>query len=479
MIKKIIFTWCVFTLVSLPSVYAEIKLPEIISSNMVLQRGTEVSLWGWARSRELITIECSWLDKPIVVIADNKGNWSTTVKTTFSKEEQSINLSSYESRISLTNILFGEVWLCSGQSNMLMPLKGFSGQPVHGSNMAIANSFNKNLRLFKIPTQGSKSPSPYLLKSTSWEIASQESVWRFSAIGYFFGMQLQEILDVPVGIILAAKGGSSLQTWISREGLLKHQNIEDDIKKNGPTSYFNGMINPIIPYNIKGCLWYQGESNFTEPDLYKKILPEMVMDWRKRWDIGEFPFFFVQLPPYYYRQKEVCFNTAKNSAFMREAQLACVELIPNSGIVVTMDLGEKFMGHPPRKKEIADRLLFHSLNQVYGYTNVDAKSPVYSSFELLRNGMLLKFKNVERGLYKSGELTGFEIAGDDHVFYPASASIVNWKEVFVESDYVKNPKAVRYAWRNWIKGTLFEDSMLPVSSFRTDDWEYATIKSLE
>ena len=167
------------------------------------------------------------------------------------------------------------------------------------------------------------------------------------------------------------------------------------------------------------------------------------------------------------------FSSAENSAFIREAQLQCVELIPNSGIAIIMDIGDKFCIHPPKKKEVADRLLFNALNQTYGFGNVDGKSPVYESLEIKDGEILLSFRNAETGLYVFKELSGFEIAGEDKVFYPATATIVERKNVLVKSEKVSTPVAVRYAWRNWAKGTLYDTNLLPASSFRSDDWDDA------
>jgi len=233
------------------------------------------------------------------------------------------------------------------------------------------------------------------------------------------------------------------------------------------------MINPLIPYTIKGALWYQGESNRMEPENYKKLFPAMVKDWRTRWGIGDFPFYYVQIAPFMYGDNEV-FQTAGNSAFIRETQLQCLDLIPNSGMAVTMDIGDDYCIHPPKKMEVADRLLFNALNQTYGIKNVDGASPVFDSQEAKEGGLVLKFKNAETGLFAYDQLEGFEIAGEDKVFYPAEAQIVNRKELLVKSDKVPNPVAVRYAWRNWIVGTLYDANFLPASSFRTDNWEEAT-----
>ena len=315
-------------------------------------------------------------------------------------------------------------------------------------------------------------------KYTAWQQASPESAAVFSAIGYFFGKQLQEILDVPVGIIHSSWGGSFVEAWMSREVLSTYQkiNIEDANLENAnrvQTSLFNAMIHPLIPYTIKGVLWYQGEGNSSQPKNYKKLFPSMVKDWRTLWGIGDFPFYYVQIAPFLYGNKNA-FKTNENTAFMREAQLQCLDLIPNSGIAITMDIGDENSIHPPKKKEVADRLLFNALNLSYGYKTVGYAAPIVDAKSVKDGGINLKFKNTLTGLYSKDELKGFEIAGDDKVFYPATAKILNFKDVFVISDKVPKPVAVRYAWRNWVIGTLYDTNLLPVSSFRTDEWDDAT-----
>jgi sialate O-acetylesterase len=468
----------VFLLV-VQSIHAEVKLPAIVSSNMVLQRNTTVVLWGWADAKEKITIEVSWLNEPIHVKADADGNWRIEVRTNNSKEPQKISLKSKESDIVLENILFGEVWICSGQSNMQQPVNGYRGQPTFGNMEALLKAQNSNLRLFTVDRVGSKTPKKDIEKYTSWQEVSSDNVGDFSAVAYYFGQQLQEILDVPVGMIHTSWGGSSVQAWISKEVMDPYFKVELDtldIKKRTnhiPTALYNAMIHPLIPYTIKGALWYQGESNRRKPQEYKELFPAMVKDWRTRWDIGDFPFYYVQIAPFWYGDNAV-YSTSSNTAFIREVQLQCADIIPNSGIAITMDIGEEFYIHPPKKKEVADRLLFNALNQTYDLKGIDGKSPVFDSMNEKDGGLILKFINAESGLYTSGELTGFEIAGEDKVFYPATAKIEGGREVMVKSDKVAKPIAVRYAWKNWIRGTLFDTNLLPASSFRTDNWDDAT-----
>lgn len=469
----------VFNFILISSGYAEVKLPAIVSSNMVLQRNTTITLWGWANANEKITITASWLNENLKIKADSNGNWKIKVATTNSKDTQSIKITSHVSNMTLKNILFGEVWLCSGQSNMYQPLKGYAGQPTFGGNHAILNSKNPNLRLFSVGKTGSKTPLNNLKDNTPWQEASPHTVSEFSAVAYFFGQQLQETLDVPVGLIHTSWGGSKIEAWMSHDVLSHYQNIkinDKDVSTKAhrtSTALFNSMINPLVNYNIKGVLWYQGESNREEPKAYKSLFPAMVKDWRTRWNIGDFPFYYVQIAPYIYKGNSN-FNTSKNSAFIREAQLKCLDLIPNSGIAITLDVGEKHYIHPPKKKEVANRLLLNALNQTYGIKSIDYASPIFESQKAKNNSLILTFKHAEMGLFTHNNLEEFEIAGQDKIFYPAHAKIINRKNVQVSSSKVPNPVAVRYAWNNWVVGTLFGNNLLPVSSFRTDNWADAT-----
>lgn len=476
--QKQLYVLVVLSLIISSACFAKVRLPAIVSSNMVLQRNTTIALWGWSDAKEKITINASWLKEPVNIVADNGGKWKVEIKTTDSKKPQTIRLKSTTSNIFLENILLGEVWLCSGQSNMTMPVSGYIGQPVYGAQHSITFAGNNNLRLFTVKQQASLEPKEELEKYIGWQSASAESVKEFSAVAYFFGKQLQEFLDVPVGLIHTSWGGSLIEAWMSSEILssIQQVNLKNvDLTRGNrfPTVLFNAMINPLVPYTIKGVLWYQGEGNASRPEQYKLLFPAMVKDWRARWGIGNFPFYYVQIAPYMYESTNRL-NAPVNAALMREAQLKCLELIPNSGMAITLDIGAPKNIHPPKKKEVADRLLYNALNQTYGYKSIEFSGPAYDSMEVKDGGIYLSFRDVEKGLYASGELNGFIIAGTDHVFYPAKAFIVNGRKVFVKTESVKDPVAVRYAWRSYAIGTLFDTYLLPASSFRTDDWNDAT-----
>lgn len=462
------------------SVKAEVKLPAIVSSNMVLQRDATIQIWGWADANETFSFEASWLSNKLDVKANDSGNWSVQVKTTNSKSPQTITIKNKASNIVLSNILFGEVWLCSGQSNMFQSLKGYTGQPTFGGAKAILHVNNPNLRVFTVHKTGSKTPLNDVRGFSGWQEASPETVADFSAVAYFFGEELQEILDVPVGLIHSSWGGSTIEAWMSTSIIEKFKKeapnkiVTSKHVQRSPVLLFNAMINPIIPYKIKGVLWYQGEANRQDPDFYKRLFPAMVKDWRERWGDYNFPIYYAQIAPYIYKGDEFYKTKEDNTANMRQAQLECLDLIPNSGIAITTDIGEEHSIHPPRKKEVAERLLFNALHKTYGFTSIEFEAPVYDAFEIKDGGILIKFKNAKSGLFSKGLLSNFEIAGADKVFYPCEAKIIRGKGVFVKSDYVIEPKAARYAWKNWVRGTLYGGNMLPVSSFRTDTWNEST-----
>ena len=459
--------------------FADVELPALISSNMVLQRDTTISLWGWADAGEKISISASWLDKRLKIEADPSGKWQVEARTTNRKEPQTIEIKSKTSGILLENILFGEVWLTSGQSNMEQSLQGYVGQPTFGSQEAIVHATNDNLRLFTVAREADTTPREKMGAHTGWQSATPASAKAFSAVSYFYGQQLQQILDVPVGIIHSSWGGSLVEAWISTESLSPIKEIDLtglDLERGNrfPTVLFNAMINPLIPYTIKGALWYQGESNASRPEEYKKLFPAMVEDWRARWAIGDFPFHYVQIAPYQYNWRDTEKTEVDHLvAQMREAQLQCLELIPNSGMAVLMDIGHETVIHPPKKKEVADRLLYNALNRTYGYEAVDFSGPVYDEMQIVDDSIYVSFRHAERGLYSDGDSSNWEIAGADKVFYTALASN-DRRGIHVRSEKVKEPLAVRYAWRSWAVGSLYGTNMLPASSFRTDNWNDAT-----
>lgn len=453
---------------------AEIKLPAIFGDNMLLQQNTNAKIWGWSDKGQSVCITTSWDNKTYTVDADISGKWESNIKTpTASNQTYDIKISDNKSSIELHNVLIGEVWLCLGQSNMEMPMKGFKGQPIEGSNEDIFRSRNQNIRIITVKRTSNLEPQDNFIGE--WKEATPQTVKEFSATGYYFGRLMNEMLDVPVGLILSSWGGSWLESWMSKEILSSEfkdvklpQSLEDVKEKNRtPTTLYNGMIHPIKGYTIKGALMYQGESNYDRAKQYPALFQTFVKETRRIWRQGEFPFYYCQIAPYNNPPEK---NGDFNGAYLREAQYKSAQVIPNSGMVVLMDIGEEFCIHPKKKKIGGERLAMMALAKTYGMTGYAYESPTLGGMTIENSEAILSFDNAPMWLTSYGkELKNFEIAGEDKVFYPAKAEIKRSK-VVVSSDKVSKPVAVRYAFKDFAEGDLFSTEGLPLSSFRTDDW---------
>jgi sialate O-acetylesterase len=455
---------------------AQVKLAPLFTDNMVLQQQSKAAVWGWASSRKTVSITPSWNRKTISAKADQSGKWKIILETPRAGGPFTLTVSDGEA-ITLKNVMIGEVWLCAGQSNMEMPMKGFKGQPVAGSNEAILKSTNKNIRVYTVPRGAATTPQDTSKKS-EWKEAHPESISNFSATAYFFGKDVQALLDVPVGLITVSYGGSPAESWMDAATLgafpeMKIPGANDTIKSPNrtPTTLYNAMLHPVIGYGIKGIIWYQGESNYDRPDQYEALFPAMVNQWRTQWKAGSLPFYFAQIAPYQYSQLPPYYVGGKyNSAYLRDAQRKSVAKIPNSGMAVLLDAGEEKNIHPAAKKQAGERLAVLALAKTYGLKGFGYESPAYDTLVIANGIAEVKFKQAENWLTSFGkELNLFEVAGKDQVFYPAKAVIFR-SSVMVSSPQVREPVAVRYAFKDFTAGELFSTEGLPVSSFRTDNW---------
>jgi len=456
---------------------AKIKLPALFSDNMMLQQKSNAPMWGWAEKNANITIKTSWNAKIYKVKADNSGKWKTELQTPSFGGPFTIEVSEGSEKVVVKNVLIGEVWLCSGQSNMEMPLKGFPGQSVRNGNEIIVRSTNKNIHFITIPRATVLEPLDDF--EGKWETASPKSTANFSATAWYFGSLLQEVLQVPVGLIHVSYGGSSMEAWMNQEMLkdfasAKIPTKKEDLAKDPnrvPTTLFNGMLSPVIGYGIKGCIWYQGESNYERASEYTALMKKMVSSWRGLWKQGDFPFYYAQIAPFNYAQFHPKDYLEKyNSAYLREAQLKATKEIPNSAMAVLMDIGEENSIHPMDKEKGGSRLAYLALSKTYGVEGFEFESPKYKALEIKDNSVTVSFDDAPNGITAYGkEVTGFEIAGEDKVFYPAKAE-VRRKSVVLTSDKVMKPVAVRYLWKDFAKAELFSNGGLPMSSFRTDEW---------
>lgn len=457
---------------------AQIKLPALFTDNMMLQQDMDAPIWGWANKNEEITVLTSWDSKAYETKTDKNGKWLLKVKTPKADyTTYSVTVSQGSNSITIKNILIGEVWLCSGQSNMEMPLKGFPGQPVLGGNEAIVSSTNNNIRFITAPRATVLQPNADF--DGHWQVASLKTTGNFSATAWYFGSVLQKVLNVPVGLIHVSYGGSNVEAWMNTEMLKDFKNIsipksKEDFKEapnREPTTLFNGMLSPVIGYGIKGVIWYQGESNRDRPFEYKDLFKKMVSSWRGLWNQGEFAFYFAQIAPFdYTRYHPNNYLEKYNSAYLREAQLKASKELTNSGMAVLMDIGEKDNIHPANKEKGGNRLAYLALAKTYGMEGFEFESPEFNAMEIKGSTITVSFNNVPNGITSyNKDVLGFEIAGENKVFHPAKA-VLRSKSVLLSSPQVEKPVAVRYLFNDFTTAEIFSTGGLPMSSFRTDDW---------
>lgn len=503
-------------------VSAEVKLPHIIGSGMVLQRDMPIPIWGWADPGEEVTVEFKM--HQVGAIADAQGKWMVKLAATEAGGPYKMTIRG-SNVIVLTDILVGEVWFCSGQSNMEMGIG-----VVNNPEQEIAAANYPEIRLFDVPKRPSGQPASDV--GTVWSICTSKSIssggWGgFSAVAYFFGREIHKKLDVPVGLIDASWGGSHIEPWTPPDAFAsapKLQHISRKIEQvNGeyrkklgqsldsleewiretrtalaenkallpeqpdyphhpfiknepyqypwqPTGLYNGMIHPLIPFAIRGAIWYQGESNLLDGMMYHEKMKALITGWRKLWQQGNFPFYFVQLAPFKYDgwpSKDV---TPTSLPEIWQAQLASL-IIPNTGMVVTTDITELDDIHPHNKQDVGKRLALWALAKTYGQADLVYSGPLYRAMFIQDRTIRISFDHVGTGLTSSdgGPLRWFEVAGRDEKFVKAKAEI-SGNSVLVWSDDVIQPVAVRFGWHQEATPNLSNKEGLPASPFRTDKW---------
>jgi sialate O-acetylesterase len=483
-----IITTLIFTITL--TAFGNIKLPSIIGDNMLMQQDTDVKIWGWATSGEEIVISPSWANQKEQTIADEQGYWSTKIKTLkASTKTYSIEIKG-KNTIELQNIIFGELWLCSGQSNMAMPMKGQTNMPIKGGEEDIANSENTNIRLFKIENQLSEQPLDDV--KGEWVECNRQTLPDFSAVGYYFGREINKQTSMPVGLIDCTWGGTKAQGWTRMDYMANSDSLTyflDDYKqmeaswtqeqkqklqRYKPSVLYNGMVAPITNMTIKGVIWYQGEGNGAQGYQYRELFPTLIKNWRCDFNNFEMPFYFVQLANHTFHNptKEVKPYRGEPAesgwAYVREAQLMTNEM-KNTGMAVAIDLGESNNIHPSNKKDVGCRLALWALAKDYG-NDVSYSGPLYAGYSIENDRIRIYFKYSKNGfILKDGEPKGFAIAANDRKFIWADAEI-DGETVLVYSDKIKNPVAVRYGWAMDPEISLYGKNNLPASPFRTDDW---------
>jgi sialate O-acetylesterase len=456
---------------SLQTLKGDVKLPALFGDNMVLQQESNVALWGWAEPNSTVKIQSSWNKKSCKVKADTAGFWKVKIQTPSASFTSHTLTVSQKNTLTLENVLIGEVWLCSGQSNMEMPMKGFESLAVAGAPDEILVSRNQYLRLFTVE----KKSTLHLQTDCagSWLEASPGTVIDFSATAYYFGKMLFRNLNIPVGLIHASWGGSNIEAWMPSElfddipGKTAPEKQEDIKSANKtPAVLYNGMINPLVGYGIRGVIWYQGEANRKEPDLYVSLFGKMVQKWRELWASGTFPFYYCQIAPNDYAG-------GVPYAFMREAQAKCMKTVPNTGMAVLMDSDCHAKNHPPEKRNAGERLARWALAETYGIKGLPYKSPEPGEVEITGRLVTITVENIgaSSGLTTYGkDIRNFQVAGINKIFYPGIAA-VDGNKIFVFSPQVEKPVAVRYCFETATETEIFSiDAHLPLSSFRTDNW---------
>ena len=475
--KKVLFVLAL-ALVSAAAA-AKVELPNFIGDNMVLQQQTGVALWGTATPGKKVTIKPGWTRTTTTVKADAEtGAWMARVYTPAAGGPYDIVISDGE-KLTVHNVLIGEVWFCSGQSNMEMPVKGYGSQPAKGAEDFIVKAKPSTpIRVCKIVKHSMTTPQDTVI-TEGWKVHSPEAVANTSATGYFFAQYLQSVLDVPVGLVESDWGGSSIETWIDEKiireqfggefdlGYLQAEKSDPRRAHHDPCLLYNGMVHALVPFTFKGFLWYQGETNRGRCEQYVRLQTAYVAMMRELFQVPDAPFYFVQIAPYPYNAPE-----RWDSGYFYEAQQKTLETIPHSGMAATVDIGEYGTIHPCRKPDVGKRLALLALQHDYGVRGIEADAPTYKSFTVEDGKALVSFNVGPLGLNPMGQdLDGFELAGADKVFHPAKARQKKGDLLVVWSDEVPEPVAVRYCFRNWGVGTVFNAYGIPVLPFRTDDWK--------
>ncbi|MDT0688992.1 sialate O-acetylesterase [Salegentibacter sp. F188] len=453
------FFFLLFTLSSVPN-FANISLPEIFSDNMVLQRNSEVKIWGWAKPGEKIRLSTSWSNKEISTKADRNGNWQLILSTPDVRGSQEITISGYN-EVKLKNVLLGEVWLVSGQSNM----EWSAGAGITNAEEAIAGAENDQIRFFSVAHRTAGNPQQDL--DGSWVQSTPETMKNFSAVAYFFGKKLQEELGVPVGLINSSWGGTPAEVWIPAEAIASNDSLAKAAKMlpderwgpNEPGLLYNAMIAPLVRFKIQGVLWYQGESNTSNSDYYEQIFSTLIRSWREQWGT-EFPFYYAQIAPYEYGDN---FSGVE----IRDAQRK-VRKLPKTEMIMTSDIGNIKDIHPRNKLDVGLRFANLALADHYGKEVDNAYAPQFQKAEKEGNKVTIYFEHAEKlNFDKANKKSQFELAGENGQFHPANVKIEG-NTIILKTNKVKEPKQVRFSWGNTSTSNVFNEAGLPVSSFKEE-----------
>ena len=464
----------------------QVELPAIFSDGLVLTRDARAPVWGRAEPGARVPVQASWMEAPVEALADATGRWQVEVPTPGAGGPHELVVGAPDP-IVVRDVWIGEVWLAAGQSNMQWPLS-----KSEGARAAIESADFPRIRVFDVRNPPAMAPARDCIGD--WRPCKPWKVGRFSAVAFHFAVELQRELDVPIGVITATWSGTPAAAWTSAttlgargdfdEALQRiEQALEDDevaarlapprhpgewpqdhwFQEKHPTSLFNGLIAPVRPFGIRGVIWYQGEADVAEAETYRSLFPDLIADWRGQWGQGDFPFLFVQIAPYAYP------GDTGQAARLREAQEAALA-VPETGMVVTMDLGDTDDIHAVDKLAVGQRLARLALARTYGRDGLRCEGPRYRSMEVVGDRIRIELDHAE-GLASGGAApTCFTVAGEDRVFHPAAATIEG-ESVVVGSPEVARPVAVRFAFGAADAPNLVNGAGLPAAPFRTDDWD--------
>ncbi|MCO6045338.1 sialate O-acetylesterase [Aeoliella sp. ICT_H6.2] len=514
---KLKTAWCAAVLLAAitTTAHAELRLPSLFSDHMVLQREMKVPVWGWADPGAEVAVVFG--DQTKTTTADDQGQWRVELEPLSIGEPRSLVVESKDDRLEVSDVLVGDVWICSGQSNMEWPIERSSSR-----DLEVLGEGNPDIRLLTIHGPGEQTPAEDI--DGAWEECKPGTLRSFSAVGYYFGKRIHQATGVPIGLIDNSWGGSSCEAWLPLDKLsdeqlygplldrweeMAAQNDEAALRKefakvhdawkekmraavkagepipgsprpshslltqNRPANLYNSRVAPLTSFPICGVIWYQGESNAGRAEQYRDMFPLMIETWREAWGQGDFPFYWVQLADF---RDEKPNPEQSDWAELREAQTMALDRLPNSGEAVIIDVGEGKDIHPKDKQSVGDRLARHALANQYGI-DIAHKSPRLESFEVKDGKIVLTFDHC-RSLttFDTRELQGFAIAGSDKHFVWAEAKINddNKRQIIVSSPEVPEPVAVRYAWADNPVCNVYSASGLPLTPFRTDDWPGVT-----
>jgi sialate O-acetylesterase len=450
----LLFCFCTYHL------SATLVLSNIFKDHMVLQRNSDVTIWGWGDLNETVTVITSWDNKEYKTEVSLTAKWQLQVNTPEAGGPFTIQFKGESNEIILKDILIGEVWLCSGQSNM----EWSANNGIDDAEEEIENANYPNIRFFTVLKRTSETEQDQVYGK--WETCIPETMRYFSATGYFFARKLQKELDIPIGIIDTGWGATSSEVWTPKSVFDANEQLKAQATKINeniwapvqPSILYNGMISPITDFKIAGTLWYQGESNVANAESYEKLFSSMISSWRASWGY-DFPFYYVQIAPYKY-------GTPEKGVHIRDAQRRALK-VPNTGMVVVSDICTIDDIHPTNKQDVGLRLANIALRQEYRSLDGIVNGPLFKAFRVSGKKLEVIFENADGLHFVDKQRTDFEVAGDDGQFYPAKARIKN-DTILVSSDKVEEPKRVRYAWSNTALANLFNSAGLPASSFISD-----------